>query len=437
MSVFAAAGTLNVSTAAAGNTVVVSGLLDGQSGQSFTPVCVLFSWTGRTAVGSGRASHRRGFGVAVTTTSRWAVASRSADAEAVGNADSAHVEDACIVTQGGGGAVDGAMDLQSLDNGGFTLVIDDAFPSDFLVHFLALGGDTLAARAGRFTAAGPAPTTQAVTVETDFQPTGVLFATAHIAADPPGNQADSRLGLGAMSASDQEGAWVGGANDTPGTMQTASYCLAGECIGTLNASLNAVANRAEFSAFGVNGFTVNWLERNDTARIFYLALKGASIFVGNFLTQTDTVTTIVESGFGFKPAALMVVSHGKAQSTADTFQDHDLLSVGFAASVSNRGSGAVHDEDNVADSEVTTADTTTAVYQNIDTTNAVVALGDIQSFDIDGFTGIMPDADPSQAFVWYVAFGPAAAAGSGIAGPLIGGKLAGHRGPLIGGRLVA
>jgi hypothetical protein len=402
MALSAATGTLNVTTASAGNTVAVSGL-------GFQPSCLIFFWSGRTATGSGRASQQRGFGVAVSPTERWAVASQSVDAAASADTDAAHSESNCIITIDTAGAITGTMDLQSFDSGGFTLVIDAAFAANYLVHYLALGGSSLTgAKTGRFTATGTAPVTQSVTVDTGFTPTCVLFASTNHAANPPASQIDSRLGLGAMTGSTEEGAWTGGSNSAANTMQTMSYCYGSECIALANSTMASVSERAEFSSFDTNGFTINWLERATAARIYYLALKGVDAFIGNLLTQTDTTTAIAESGFGFRPSAVMAVSHGQAQSTQDTAQDHDMLSVGFAVSASARTCGTTHDEDGIADSQVTLAASTAAVYENIDTSNAVVGAMDVQSFDSDGFTCIMDDADPSQAFVWYLALGPAA-----------------------------
>lgn len=413
MALSSASGSFNVTTATAGNTVAVSGL-------GFQPKVILFAWNGRTAStnGSGTASLERGFGVAISATDRFAVSSGSITG--VGNMQtySAHHDAACIIAQANAagddgataqGDINGAMDVQSMDADGFTLVIDDPFPRDFRVHYLALGGSTLTGQqTGSFTPAGAAPTTQAVTITGFGTPTCVLFAgVTQNAGAAPADTADSGMFLGAMTGSSGEAVWAGSSNDAASTSQTFSYCRRDECIARFSGTVAALDDRAEFSSFDANGFTINWLERGGTGRVYYLALKGLSVALGDLLTQTDTVTAIQESGFGFKPAAVMFLSHGQAASSADTPQDHDRLSLGFATSTSARSAIGTFDEDNANNAETSSTSRFDAVYANIDASDAVAGLMDLQSMDADGFSAIMDDADPSQAFVWYLAFGPA------------------------------
>ena len=215
--------------------------------------------------------------------------------------------------------------------------------------------------------------------------------------------------MGAM-ATTGAAVWAGGANSGAGAAQAVSYCRSGECIARLDTTAVALDDRAEFSSFDANGFTINWLARSTAGRVFYVALKGVDVVVGSLLTQTDTSTPIAESGFGFAPAAAFFVSAARAESTADTPSNHDQVSIGAAVSASSRSAIATRDQDAALDMIVSSASEFDAVYANIDA-SAVTGLMDISSFDADGFTGIMDDADPAQAFVWYVAFGPAAAGG--------------------------
>jgi hypothetical protein len=64
------------------------------------------------------------------------------------------------------------------------------------------------------------------------------------------------------------------------------------------------------------------------------------------------------------------------------------------------------DDDAATTAIVGTAFEYDAVYINMPGTAATVqGLMDVKTIDSDGFTMIMDDADPSQAFVWYLAFG--------------------------------
>jgi hypothetical protein len=110
----------------------------------------------------------------------------------------------------------------------------------------------------------------------------------------------------------------------------------------------------------------------------------------------------------------MFISHGQAESTSDTIQNEDRLSIGAFSSLTARGAQGILDENGVTDSEVTTAIEFDEVYVNVSTASAIDGLMDVKSIDADGFTMVMDDADPAAAFVWYAAFGPAAAAGGTI-----------------------
>lgn len=398
----AACGTLNVTTAAAGNTVAVAGL-------GFQPSCVIFFYGGRTTAGAARGTYMRGFGVAVSTSARWAVSSTSLDAQTTATTGTAHAADACIISLDSTPAQTGAMDLQSFDAGGFTLVIDDAFPSDFLVHYLALGGSSLTGAAcGVFTPTGTAPVTQQVT-GLGITPTCVLFAGARIAANPPNVSSDSSIALGAMSAAGQ-GVWAGASNSGATNMATGGYGFGSECHGAHNASTSSLENRAEFSALASGSFTINWLERSNAARVFYLALAGVSIKIGSLTTATS-LTTVAVTSFGFTPAAVLVVSANRAASTQDTISADDKLSIGVATSPTSRCSTALLDDDGAADSVVFVSAATDSVYQHVSTT-AVVAKMDVQTFDNDGITFVMDLEEPvAGSFAYYVALGPAAAVG--------------------------
>lgn len=416
MALSTATGSFNITTGAAASTVVVSGL-NSQStwAAGDTPKCVLFWWNGRTEAtdGLGRATHHRGFGFAASTTSRYAVGSNSQDAQGTAESRSGIVNTGCILEVTlGANTVAGAADLQSFDTDGFTLVIDDQFVTDLRIHYLALGGSSLTnALAGEFTPTGVAPTTQAVT-GVGFQPDLVFFISPSAALTINTFGADSCHCFGVMNGANGEAVWAGGSNFGSNTMLTIGYSRRGECIARYNAPASGTQDRAEFSAFGSDGFTINWLERAGAGVVAYLAVKGLSSVVGDLLTLNDTVTAITETGFGFPPSAVVFVSAVSSENGADAPHDHDRASFGLASSATQRQCVAWFDEDAIGTSEVTTATKFDAVYINISGASAIDGLMDVQSFDSDGFTCIMDDADPGAAavFVWYVALGVASAA---------------------------
>jgi len=136
-------------------------------------------------------------------------------------------------------------------------------------------------------------------------------------------------------------------------------------------------------------------------------LNCTNVVVGNSLTQTDTTTDITISGLAWKPAAGLVFSHCKAESSGTTLDRNDESSMGAFTTQNERIAHGVMDVDNLADSQVTTAIEHDAVYVNIDTSDAIEGKMDVKSVNSDGVTFIMDDADPAQAFFLYALFGPA------------------------------
>lgn len=397
-------GSFSAGTGAVSSTIVITGV-------GFQPKAIIFWWSGRSEAADtiGRASHYRGFGVAVSASDRRAVANSSIDAAATSDTAVAHDAASCILSVDATPAIDGQIDLQSMDADGFTLVVDDQMPRDLRITYLALGGDSLTnAATGQFQE--PGATGDQDTTSLSFQPDCLLFFSGNGTVAPPAAQGGSSLMIGAASSSGQ-GVWVGAGRDAQATTLTRTYCTAGECIALLTvATLNTTASRADFVSFLSNGFRLNWPERSSNRYIFFLALKGGNYRVDNLLTRTDG-NDIAETGFGFQPTSALFLSHGQVESTSDTTQTQDRLAIGAFSSLTDRGAQAALDENAVADSEVTTAIEFDEVYANIKTDSTIDGLMDVKSIDSDGFTMVMDDADPSAAFVWYVAFGPAAAGG--------------------------
>jgi hypothetical protein len=393
-------GSFNTGTGAAASTVAVTGV-------GFTPKVVKFWWTGRTNTTDtvGRANIRRGYGWAISTTDRRVICDFSEDAVATSDASRAHSEGACIMTVNDANAIDGALDLQSMDSDGFTLVVDDQMPVDLRIHYLALAGDDLTNIAS-LTFTEPGATGNQDTTGAGFQPDYVEFISNGETTAPPDGSGNARLMIGAYDGTNQA-VLMAYVSNGEATMDTRTYCTTGECIALCSAAIPpTVTGRADGVSFLSDGFRLNWVERAEARYIFALCMKGGDYTVGTLQTQTDTTTDITESGLGYEPAAVQFFSHCNTESTSDTLQDNDRISIG-AFSGYERGAQGSLDEDGVADSEVTTAIEFDAVYVNISTASAVQGLMDIKTIGTDGFTCIMDDADPSQAFVWYAAFGPA------------------------------
>lgn len=401
MPLSAAVGSFNTGTGAIGTTVVVSGL-------GFAPKLILFWWNGRvdTIDAVGRRTHQRGFGAAIGATDRRNMTSLSQDTPTSMVTNKSQDDTECIFLTTTADAIDGKMDMQSMDAGGFTLVVDDVFIASYRVQYLAIGGDDLTNVISSFFTKQAGTGNQDITTA-GFQPDLVLLFSSKQTTMGGTIAVDSDFMIGAAASANQQACITGGSNDASNTSIVKSYCKQGECIAFMDTGFTSVTDRATFVSMLSNGFQINWLENAGAAHnVSYIALKGMGAVVGDLLTMTDTTTDIVESGFGFSPRAAMFVSHGKAQSTADTIQADDALSIGAFSGTAARAAMCTFDDDAAATAVVGTAVENDAVYIHMPNTAATVdGLMDIKSIDSSGFTCIMDDADPAQSFVWYFAVG--------------------------------
>jgi hypothetical protein len=401
-----ACGVFSTGTGALGTTIPITGL-------GFQPKIVFFWWDRRTETSDALSdlTCMRGFGAAVSSTSRWAVVTRSGTGQANAVTDCMHTTVACLLSIAP--SVDGALDFQSMDADGFTLVVDDVMPRDDRVIYLAIGGNEIVAELGVFTPTGTAPVTQQVSLSMSETPRAVIFGAiaGAVAAPPPtAGGVDSHLMIGAMAADGSQAVWTGASNDGSPTMVTGSYCHDAECIARFGSTVSGIADRAQFSAVGPGSFTVNWLERAGAGGVLYAALAGCAAKVLGALTQTDTTTPIAVSGLGATPKAVMVISAGETEDAADSMHNEDRWSFGVATSPSSRAAYCGHDDHSPTTSDVVVGLYHAAVYANVDAAGASGTLNglmDVQSFDGDGVTFIMDDADPAQKFFWTLILGDA------------------------------
>lgn len=398
MAISSKVGSFSTGTGALGTTVVVSDT-------GFQPEAIIFWWSGRSesvdAVGRGIVN--RGYGFATGATSRAAVASNSADASASSNTAKLHREDCCIAVVDSGGTVNGIIDFQSFDTGGFTLVVDDVMPRDQRIHYLALAGDITNAAVGGFTSAGVIGDQDITSLA--FQPDFALFISSFDTV-VPSDSAAARMIIGAAVSSSQMATMSNVSRDAQVTMDTYSTANDAEVIAVMSTTALSVSERATFVSFLSNGFRINWTEAANARPFTFLALKGGNYSVGSILTQTDTTTDITKTGLGFKPSAVLLFSTGKAEDAVNTGSDHDRWSIGAVDSSLGQGAQASLDEDATLDSEVTTAIEFGNCYVNIATDSTVQGLMSVTALGSDGFTARMSDADPGQAFVGFIAFGP-------------------------------
>ena len=406
MTVQTAVGTFTIaSTATAGTTQAIT--------CGFQPKAIIFWLCGNAGTTDTvtNATVRYGMGVATGTADRRSVGSLSVHGAATIDGGRIIRADACVAVSLNTSAVDGLLDINSMDANGFTVVVDDQFSVNLRISYFAIGGDSITnAATGTFTC--PITTGNFDITSLAFQPDFVLLLSNSLTSDAPATSASRDFfTVGAAVSSTQRGVvTVGEGPENNQTSQVKSYAYDGEALAVIADTPTSLNTRADFVSFLSNGFRLNFLKSGSglTYRVPFLAIKGGSWRVDNLLTQTDTTTAIVENGFGFTPKGAMLFSHNMAKSTQDTVQANGRLSIGAFTDASNRVAQAMLQEDGLATMDTTQAIEHDEVYINLNTNVTVQGLMDVQSVDSgSGFTFIMDDADPSQAFVWYFAVGDA------------------------------
>lgn len=399
-------GSFVTGTGAIGTTVAVTGV-------GFTPIAIMFWAAGRnvTSPPTLATSHQRGVGFATGIASRRCYGSFSSGSVATAVCTSGRRNDACVMTMTTGGSVDGLMDLQSLDVDGFTMVIDDAFSASIRVYYQAWGGDVDAASI--IDISEPGATGSVSYTGVGFTPSAIIgFQPNGAATTWNGTSNDTSCALGWATGPSNQGVWAGAANNGSNPSVTMSYCRAGQFLAATNASASAITATATLTSMDSDGFTLNWTTVGTAGRIYaVLALHGGTWLATNGTTQTDTVTTIPLTGLGATCKSVMVLSHHRAQSASLTPDSNDEWSLGEAPDANGT---SMMDVTAVSNTKVESR-CNTQVYANFDTSLAVEGLMTTNSFDGDGVTFIMTDADPSAAFFL------ALMAGDTISAPMTGG----------------
>jgi hypothetical protein len=308
----------------------------------------------------------------------------------------------------------GRLDLQSFDADGATFVVDQLLNSvgncRVMVMFLG-GADLTNAKFLELSSAG-SPGTQDLT-GFGFNPECCLFLFQQDNLLGSSVTSHALVTLGACDSNGDEAVLHAYSQTSVNPSNSHSYARAGELMASTLA--NVIDAQAEFSAYITDGVRINWTDVTASVPFMVLGLRGGSYKLATGTTQTDTVTPIVISGAGFQPRGGLVASAGIAESALDTATDHFQLSIGAFTSTTSRLAMAHMDVDNVTGSSTTTrAKEFDAVYVNLNTSDAVEGLMDVQSVDSGGATFIMDDADPSGAFFWTLMFGDEVTAG-GIA----------------------
>ena len=240
------------------------------------------------------------------------------------------------------GTVLGQCAVASFDSDGITLSIGTQFTVAAQVSVLLLGGSDLTASVGTFQLPSATGSNTPVTGLT-HTPNVVLVATANRGVTTLGTASNNITGLSFGYATASAQASVSVAPDASSTNAEAiESWVATDAFIVNDSPVSGLQERATFTAFTSDGFTLNKTANNGTAggQVAYLALTVPAATAGTTSARTDTNTTTLTTT-GVTPKALFMIARPPAtaaDSTAATGTNDGQFNVGIASGASNRAS---------------------------------------------------------------------------------------------------
>jgi len=401
------------------------------TGFGFDPKACLFIATGRNdaADAVGRGTTGAGSSVELSIGAGSGAASR-------GCATSFYSDNAGSVTGGGRnddaaiiqridatGALSGSLDFNSFITDGVRVTIDDDFSVGQKVMVIGIGGDDITNVAVKKYMTGTSTGDAIDFTGLGFDPGDnslfIFFGLPEVAsAIPSANEDVIAMSFGLATSNGDQYSMSINNDDDSASADTDTYSRAGDCLNsTTPAGSAGSAFRAIFIQSITDGFRldIDTLTGSISRPFFVMVIKGGSWKLFDLLTQTDTTTDIVKSGFGFQPVGAVFVSHCQAQSPSPALtQTGSGLSIGACTGTSDEICHSLLDENGTANMETSTAIRYSDVYARISAASAIDGAMRAQSFpDATGFTMRMSDADPAQAFVFGFALGNSPVPGTG------------------------
>jgi hypothetical protein len=387
------------------------------TGLGFRPKAIRFYWMGHQSATDSftqTVSERRGIGFCVDASTRRAVGTFSADNVADSDCGSVAANDCVCITVTGAGAIDGKLDISSIDTDGFTLIVDDVTPANLTIFYEAWGLDDIQQVTIGDIAEPAATGTQNYTAN-GFNSRGdnqcVMFAGVQsTAALNTGQVNDSGLCVGAATgtATAQNIVVVGNSDDGSATMDTDGYARASECLAMIVVAGGNPNARAVLSAFGTDQFTLNWTNLGTTNRRYiYMAIKGGGWQAGSYTIRQDSGRTAAITGLPFILKGISFMGAMKTQAAAGTATVQDRIGLGSAAGLTTRQAMGVLDEDATASSEIDLAISYDSISSYPSTTGTEQARQDMDIFGYNNFT-VTNEIDaggPENEWMGYLAFG--------------------------------
>jgi hypothetical protein len=387
------------------------------TGLGFQPKALRFYWMGHQSATDSftqTVSERRGIGFCVDASTRRAVGTFSADNVADSDCGSVAANDCVCITVTGAGAIDGKLDISSIDVDGFTLIVDDVTPANLTIFYEAWGLDDIQQVTIGDIAEPAATGTQNYTAN-GFNSRGdtqcVMFAGVQsTAALNTGQVNDSGLCVGASTgtATAQNIVVVGNSDDGSATMDTDGYARASECLAMIVVAGGNPNARAVLSAFDTDQFTLNWTNLGTTNRRYiYMAIKGGGWQAGSYTIRQDINRTAAVTGLPFILKGISFMGSMKTQAAAGTATAQDRIGLGSAAGLTTRQAMGVLDEDGTATSEIDLAISYDSISSYPSTTGTEQARQDMDIFGYNNFQVIneIDAGGPENEWMGYLAFG--------------------------------
>jgi hypothetical protein len=377
------------------------------AGVGFRPKIVLF-WggtAGNDALGT--------FGVATSSSSRWAGGYRYGYHQPSVVASRSFKTDRCIAFMTAAN-ISSEADFVSTDSDGFTINVTNATSTVRTIYYLALGGDSLLTSIGTMTYPAKGSEGDQSVKGVGFQPKVVLNMTTTHGTVPTVQLGKSEIFLGCGTSGSEmwtSAARFGRTNDEPSRVWTNQRSDRWHYVTKYDGTVNVSGT---FVSMDSNGFTVNWSNLHLARVIGWIALGGDIAAKCGSFDQPTSMGNQSQSGFGFRPRAILFVSAGHIASNGRVLDAH--YSLGCATSSSARGVYSTTATDSLSTTDGSSVSDAAQCIENISGSSPTVdSAADFISNDSDGFTINWTTADSTAREIVYFAIGATSKGGGGAA----------------------
>jgi hypothetical protein len=391
-----AVGTFQIGTGAIGTEYSVTGL-------AARPAFVRLRWSGANAApdaGPTRDSIIAGYGFIMENGKRGCIGyfiQNNADPYTARSG----LWNTAAVVRGVPVGTTGKADFSSMNEDGFSLIIDEVFSQEITVFYEAITG----AEFNTIEGTEPGATGVVEYTGAGFRPTFVqALITGKTTFDTPSSDIHYGIGMGTGPDAANQGVLTHYEQSGIGSANSLAVCRDTNIM-EISDGTNVLCS-AKLTGFTEDGLEVNWTAR-DSTRKFILIVATGRWYVGNSDTRTDT-NPFSSTGMTWTPEGVEVLS---AACPGPGTGPNPQQSIGFGTGPANRVlcyTRGVVDGGPTASIAVYSHQSD-AIYANVDNASSPANLGlmDINSaFAADTIEWVMDDADPAAEFFIFNAFGP-------------------------------